>query len=87
VNYDHLRTSLFTNDILYITGRNTPYTFREWTADGSLRFNIPSRIDGNRPNIKTIPKNILTGQEAANFTDCRLTVLKALIQRSRKNVI
>jgi hypothetical protein len=78
MNYHQLRNRLHPYDVLYTTGRGTPFTFSHWSSEGSLYFAIPSRTPGNKPNMKSIPRAVLTGQMAPGFTDCRLSVLKAV---------
>lgn len=78
MNYAHLRARLKVGAILYTTRRDTDYTLYGWTPQGDLRFGIPSRTTGHPPNIKTIPRQVLTRKQAPTFTDCRRSVLLAI---------
>ena len=79
--YTHLRAILTIGETLHQTKRRTNYTFHGWEKDGRLIFHIPTRTIGKSPNIKRIPKSVLTGETPPHFTDCRLTVLNQLLNR------
>jgi len=77
-SYNLLKSHLQLGQVLHTTRRGTIYTFLGWDRNGSLRFAIPSRTQSKNPNIKSIPKEVLTGHREPHFSDCRLSVFNEL---------